>query len=217
MILVVVSLILLSVFITNNQIQGFGHGAGSFITSRDLRIEDETFSASNTTTNGTITISGKLVSLSDFEIKSPITILLTSDHQYDPITKGIHDLTIGQLNYKSHHAAGKAYEHQTDWYFTVESNPNEISLKPGEVADYEMIIHPLKAGTYHIHTLLPSTTQYIGPGETIQVEGSNQITSGEFWGLYATSYLIILVLAWSIGLLTYFVIKRKSKFHKIKS
>jgi len=209
----VFSAITISLIISNNGILVYGHGAGSYMTSRDLRIEDETFSSSNITTlNGTITISGKLVSLSDYEIKSPLTILVSSDQKYDPITKGIHDLTFGQFNDKPRHASVGAYEHLTNWYFTVESYPSEISLKPEEVLDYKIIIRPLKAGIYHVHTLLPSTTQYIGSGSTIQVEGTDQITNGEFWGLYFASTLILVASVGSFGIITYFILKSKTNF-----
>lgn len=195
----------------------FGHGIGNYMQSRDLRIENENFSSQNTNTqNGTITIRGTLVSLSDYEIKSPLRILLTSEHEYDPLTKGIHDLTLGQLNYKPHDAAGRAYEHQSYWYFTVEPYPSEISLKPGEVLDYKIIIHPLKAGTYHVHTLLTDTTQYTAPGQTIHVEGSNQITHGEFWELYVNSILVLSIIVGFFVLIPYLLIRRKFKQRKIE-
>ena len=46
---------------------------------------------------------------------------------------------------------------------------------------------PLKSGIYHVHTdpnADISSFRYIGPGQTIMVEGSQDITEGELFEFY---------------------------------
>lgn len=126
----------------------FGHATSTLQFSPPIRIEDETFSSHETTTDGGFfVITGKLASLRDYEQTAKLSIQVTTDQiQRNPISKIINDLFYG---------INKDYpEHK--WYFDVKTNYSEdtVVLQPNEIKDYKITAYPLKAGNYHVHTFL---------------------------------------------------------------
>jgi len=175
------------------ELEAYGHGVGSSHISGSYRIEDETFSIQNASTEGQpIIINGKLVSLVDYSQQLEISILVTTDQfQTWSASTIIHNLQYGMQ---------RGYQEHDDWFFQTFVNPAKITLTPGETKEYEIVTMPLKAGTYHVHTQITSDRGYkIGPGQTIVVEGDASITSGEVYGIYVR--FASLVLLGSAGIL----------------
>jgi hypothetical protein len=76
---------------------------------------------------------------------------------------------------------------EESWYFKIDSNlTNPVILEPGQTINYEIRVIPLKAGMYHIHSYFLSNEgiDRVGPGQTVQVNGSAMPTVGEIVGFY---------------------------------
>ena len=171
----------------------YGHGVGSSMFSGSLRIEDETFSAQSVDTEDHLSITGKLVSLVDYPQQLEISMLVTTD-QFQTLSAStiIHNLQYGIHRY---------YQEHDDWFFQTTTEPSKILLEPLETIEYKITTVPLKAGAYHIHTQVTSDKgSKLGPGQTIVVDGSSDITTGEIFGIYVR--FVILVLLAIIGILT---------------
>ncbi len=191
-------LILLTSIIFLPLTNSYGHPAINPIQTSSIRIEDESFS-SKTTVEDPIIITGQLVKTTKSELNSSIDILVTYEGGYDPVTNFFHNLFYGDK---------KAFSHNSNWYFNKEINPPEITFAEDEVIiNYKITLYPLKAGTFHIHTLLPEALTY-GPGGQITIEGENVITGGEFTGLYLPIILLLSIIIIS-GILSAYFIKRK--------
>lgn len=174
-------------FATYAEFEAYGHGVGSSLVSGPYRIEDETFSIQNASTEGQpIIINGKLVSLTDYSQQLEISILVTTDQfQTWSASTIIHNLQYG---------VQREYQEHDDWFFQTLVNPAKITLKPGETKEYEIVTMPLKAGTYHVHTQITSDMGHkIGPGQTIVVGGGASITSGEVYGIYVRFVALVLL------------------------
>lgn len=183
----------------------FGHGVHIGLLSRPVKIEDEMFSnfdesshlPKTTTENGSIIISGKLLSISDQEYSGRLTIIETTDDiQNNQILRSILWLLYGR---------GYDYSETTQWYFQTKTNfPNDIiTLGPHEVKDYSIVVTPLKAGNYHVHTFLSTQNgQFLGPGGSIQVDGSSLPTIGEIFGIYLRFTLMMSLFGLAIFLAT---------------
>ncbi|MCV0367675.1 MAG: hypothetical protein K5798_10500 [Nitrosopumilus sp.] len=180
-------LIAFFVFATYAELEVYGHGVSSGISTRVYRVEDEIFSIQNASTEGQpIIINGKLVSLADYSQQLEISLLVTTDQfQTWSASTVIHNLQYG---------IQREYQEHDDWFFQTLVNPAKITLKPGETKEYEIVTMPLKAGTYHLHTQVTSDRgSQLGPGQTIIVEGVAHITSGEVYGIYVRFASLVLL------------------------
>lgn len=191
-------MIVISVFFGS----AYGHGVGSPIMGGPLRIEDETFSTQSANTEDRLEITGKLVSLVDYPQQLEISILVTTD-QFQTLSAStiIHNLQYGiQRDYQEH----------DDWFFQTVADPDKITLKPGETAEYKITTVPLKAGTYHVHTQVTSDKgSKLGPGQTIIVNGSSDITIGELFGIYARFTALVLLVIGGIWVVKKTILKKK--------
>ena len=183
----------------------YGHGVGSPIMGGPLRIEDETFSAESVNTEDHLVITGKLVSLVDYPQQLEISILVTTD-QFQTLSAST---VIHNLQYGIH----RDYQEHDDWFFQTIAEPSKVLLEPMESVEYKITTVPLKAGTYHVHTQVTSDKgSKLGPGQTIVVDGSSEITTGEILGIYVRfAVLVLLAIA---GILI--VVKTISKRNRIR-
>jgi hypothetical protein len=173
--LYILSILLIIIIVTTNV---YGHVTSGLLVSRPVRIEDEDFSAQETTVGNFVVITGKLVHLyPDKEHKLSPYILV----DYSPAK----DSFLADLN-RFLYDYYPLYKNPASWYFKIESNlPNPTILKPNEKRDFEIKIYPLKAGTYHVHSMFfTDIGGYWGPGMTIIVTGSDAPTLGEITQLY---------------------------------
>lgn len=79
------------------------------------------------------------------------------------------------------------YDSEESWYFKINSNlTSPVVLEPGQKINYEIRVYPLKAGIYHIHSYFISDEgiDRVGPGQTVQVNGSTVLTAGEVVAFY---------------------------------
>ena len=196
-------MVLLTVFTISGFDLAFGHGVSTMMFSRPVRIDDESFSnfgeashwPKTSTENGSIIITGKLVSLSDQVYSGKLTIIAYGDE----IEKNPTLFSIIKSMY------GRGYAEDAQWYFQTKTDfPNDIvTLGPHKVKDYSITVTPLKAGKYHIHTFLSTQNgKFIAPGGSIEVDGSSLPTLGEIFGLYLKFSLIITLLGFAIFLTT---------------
>jgi len=161
--------------------------------SGPLRIEDESFSLENTSTDGQpIIITGKLASLVDYSQQLEISMLVTTDQfQMLSVPTIIHNIQYG---------IQREYQEHDDWFFQTTMSPTKIMLEPGETKEYKIVTVPLKAGTYHVHTQVTSDKGHkIGPGQIIVVDGSADITIGEIYGIYVRFAVLVLLVV--VGIL----------------
>ena len=164
----------------------YGHGVPFSITSGPLRIEDETFSAQSVNTEDHLFITGKLVSLVDYPQQLELSMLVTTDQfQTLSVSTVIHNLQYG---------IHRDYQEHDNWFFQTVAEPSMITLKPLETMEYKITTVPLKAGTYHVHTqVISDKSSKLGPGQTIEVDGSSDITTGEILGIYARFAILVLL------------------------
>ena len=175
-------MIVISVFFGS----AYGHGVHSPITGGSLRIEDETFSDQSVDTENHLVITGKLVSLVDYSQQLELSMLVTTD-QFQTLSSST---VIHNLQYGTH----RDYQEHNDWFFQTVAEPDKIILEPLETVEYKIMTVPLKAGTYHIHTQVTSEKgSKLGPGQTIVVDGSSEITAGEMLGIYVRFAVLVLL------------------------
>ena len=181
-----VSIAMMVVVISGFFSSAYGHGVHSPITSGSLRIEDETFSTQSVSTEDRLIITGKLVSLVDYPQQLELSMLVTSD-QFQTLSLST---VIHNLQYGIH----RDYQEHDDWFFQTIAEPNRITLEPMETVEYKITTVPLKAGTYHVHTQVTSDKgSKLGPGQTIVVDGSSDITMGEILGIYGRFAVLVLL------------------------
>lgn len=174
--------IVISIFFNS----AYGHGVGFSIFSGPLRIEEESFSAQSINTEDRLLITGKLVSLVDPPQQLDLSILVTTD-QFQTLSLST---TLHNLQYGIH----RDYQEHDDWFFQTVAEPDKIILEPGETVEYKITTVPLKAGTYHVHTQVTSDNgSKLGPGQTIVVNGSSDITMGEILGIHLRFAVLVLL------------------------
>ena len=180
-----------------------GHGVSSPIIGGPLRIEDETFSAQSMDTENRLLITGKLVSLVDYPQHLELSMLITTD-QFQTLSLST---IIHNLQYGIH----RDYQEHDDWFFQTVAEPGKITLEPLDTVEYEITAVALKAGTYHVHTQVTSDKgSKLGPGQTIVVEGSSDITTGELLGIYVRFAVLVLFAIAGIMIIIKIISKRNT-------
>ena len=112
---------------------------------------------------------------------------------------------IHNLQYGIH----RDYQEHDDWFFQTVAEPDKITLEPLETVEYKITTIPLKAGTYHVHTQVTSDKgSRLGPGQTIVVDGSYEITTGEILGIYARFAILVLLAIMGIFMVRKIISKR---------
>ena len=120
------------------------HGVQAQLQSRFVRIEDETFNRQSLQTGETLTVSGKLVSLVERDLRGWTSIFSESTN------------------------AGNR------WEMLARDPPGNVFVIPGNsVVDYSISAKALEPGVYHVHTQLnvEHVGPGLGPGQTVVVEG----------------------------------------------
>ena len=181
----------------------YGHGVNSPIIGGPLRIEDEIFSEQTIDTEDNLFITGKLVSLADYPQQLEISMLVTTD-QFQTLSLST---IIHNLQYGIH----RDYQEHDDWFFQTAAEPSKVTLGPGETVEYKITTVPLKAGTYHVHTQVTSDKgSKLGPGQTIVVDGSSDITAGKMLGIHVRFAMMVLLAIAGIGIVRKIISKRST-------
>lgn len=164
-------------------LDAYGHGVSSGPVGRPVRIDNEQFSTNRIDTDGFVTITGSLKSVSEQQFKlSPYILVERADWVYsEGAWRGqmppFHDLLITTY---------PPYRDVASWYFEVEhSLAGPITLQSGDQIDFEIRAYPLKSGIYHVHSyFISDEARFWGRGQTIVVTGSAVPTAGEVTQLY---------------------------------
>ena len=188
----------------------FDSSEGTQCHAIDFRIEDETFSKYTVKTGEVLDVKGSLVSLSPTQHQLKLWSVITNSDQvsflYDFFRIYLEPTGI---------CSGKS-NGNINWYFQLSPIPSEeFVLKPNDVIEYSVSLIPQKAGTYKIHSAIFDGDVYrTGPGQTIIVEGSNELTDGEIFGFYLPffSSLVLIIFGSVVGTI---LLKRKLRHSKM--
>ncbi|GEM_PF-5971803 len=169
----------------------YGHGIGPIFFAPLIRIDNEQFSNQTSDTDGSFEILGTLKNRADFPVKLSPYVYVSGDYDI-----------VNSLLLEAQYPMAKQ---EDGMYFKIAYNlTNPVILRPHESLGYQITLYPLKAGTYHVHSLFISDVhQFIGPGQTVVVTGSTAPTLGEFTQLY-------LPLVIGVGVLVFLVTKALS-------
>ena len=99
----------------------------------------------------------------------------------------------------------------------ITSDPEAYVLEGNKIFSYSIEMTPLKSGVYHIHTDPNAdilSFRYIGTGQTIMVEGSQDITEGELFEFYIpyTIVFVLIMIGFVCGII--FIYGRKQRKRK---
>jgi hypothetical protein len=188
----------------------FDSSEGTPCQARDFGIEDETFSKQTVQIGETLDVKGSLVSLAPTQQQLKLWSVITNSDQisfsYDFFRIYLEPTNI---------CSGKS-DGNINWYFQSSPNPSEeFILKPNDVIEYSISFIPQKAGDYRIHSAIFDGDIYrMGPGQTIIVEGSGEVTDGEIFGFYLPffSSLVLIIFGSIVGMI---LLKRKFCHSKI--
>ena len=201
------------VFATYAELEAYGHGIGPRFSTGFYRVEGQTFSKTTVSIGESFFINGNLVSLVERDITG------TMDIRFDYANNNPWLVNLLKSNF-SCLAKDTCAEsiivapYQNHWYMEIKSKPDAYVLKGDDTISYSIEITPLKTGTYHIHTDPDAdidSFRYIGPGETVIVDGSQDITEGELFGFYVpyTAGFVLIVIGLGYGVV--FVYRRKQR------
>lgn len=204
------------VFAMYTELEVYGHGVGSRFSTGFYRIEDEQFSKTVVSVGESFYVNGTMVSLIERDIQGKMDIKFdyaNNDSWFVNLFKSNFSCLAQDMCTETILVA----HNQNHWYMDITSTPDTYVLKGDDVISYSIEITPLKGGTYHIHTDPNADIEsfrYIGPGQTIIVEGSQDITEGElfeFYILYPTSFVLLMT---GMGCGIAFVYRRKQRIRK---
>lgn len=205
--------VLCIVCVTSTVIEVYGHAVGPRFDTGFYRIEDEMYSKTTASVGESFFLNGTIVSLVERNITGNMGIRFdytNNDSWFVNILKSnfsclAKDTCAESIPVKSN---------QNHWYMDIQPTPKSYLLKGDEMISYSIEITPLKGGTYHVHTdpnADISSFRYIGLGQTIIVEGSQDITEGELFEFYIPymvgSVLFIIGLVYGIV----FLYRRKQR------
>lgn len=201
-------------FAAHAELEAYGHGLGARFDTGFYRVEDESISNTTVSVGEPFFINGTLVSLVEKDLPGKMNVKF--DHANNE--SWFVNLLKSNFSCLAQDACTKpnlVERYQNHWYMDVTPKPDAYVLKGNESILYSIEIVPLKGGTYHIHTdpnaNVPPTFMRLGPGQTIIVEGSQDITEGELFEFYVpyTVGFVLIVIGLVYG--TVFVYKRFRK------
>lgn len=204
------------VFATYAELEVYGHGVGLGFNAGFYRVEDESFSTTTVSVGEPFFINGTLVSLIERDIQGKMNVRF----DYTNNDSWFVDLLKSNFSCLAHDMCTKpilAAPNQNHWYIDIDSKPNAYVLEGNDMIPYSIKITALKGGTYHIHTDPDAEIESFrrtGPGQTITVEGPQDITEGElieFYILYPVSFVLLMT---GIGCGIVFVYRRKQRIRK---
>ncbi|BDQ31444.1 hypothetical protein NZNM25_04420 [Nitrosopumilus zosterae] len=202
--------------VTSTVMEVYGHGVGPRFNSGFYRVEDDMYSKTTVSVGESFILNGTIVSLVERDFTGNMNIRFDYTNN-DPWLVNLLKSNFSCLAKDTCAESIHVFPNQNHWYMDIQPTPDSYLLKGDEIIFYSIEITPLKGGTYHVHTDpdadIPSF-RYIGPGETIVVQGSQDITDGELFEFYIP-YTIGFVLI-TIGLIygivfIYRKIQRKRK------
>lgn len=208
--------VLCVVCVTSTVIEVYGHGVGSKFNTGFYRVEDEMYSKTTVSVGESFFLNGTIVSLVERDITGNMDIRF--DHtNNDPWIVNLLKSNFSCLAKDTCAKSILVEPYQNHWYMDIQPTPDSYLLKGDEMISYSIEITPLKGGTYHIHTDpdadIPSL-RYIGSGQTIIVEGSQDITEGELFGFYIPYTLGFVLIMIGLGYGVVFVYRRKQRNRK---
>ena len=205
------------VFATYAELEVFGHGLGARFNTGFYRIEDESISKTIVSVGKPFFINGTLVSLVEKDLQGEMNVKFDYAGN-DPWLVNLLKSNFSCLAQDMCTKPNLVARHQNHWYMDITPKPDAYVLEGDESISYSMEITPLKSGTYHIHTDpnagVPPTFMYLGPGQTVTVEGSQDITERElfeFYIPYAAGFVLVII---CIGYGTVFAYRRKQRTRK---
>ena len=208
---ILIIIVFVVVFAMYAELEAYGHGLGARFNTAYYRIENESISKTTIPVGESFFINGTLVSLVERDIQGKMDIKFdyaNNDSWFVSLLKSNFLCLAQEICTKPILVT----HNQNHWYMDIESEPDAYVLEGDGMFSYSIEITPLKGGTYHIHTdpnADISSFRYIGPGQTITVEGSQDITEGELVGFYIPYTASFVVIAIGLGYGVVFVYRRK--------
>ena len=205
--------ILCAVCVTSTVMEVYGHGVGSRFDTGFYRVEDEMYSKTTVSVGESFILNGTIVSLVERGFTGNMNIRFDYTNN-EPWFVNLLKSNFSCLAKDTCEKSIIVAPNQNHWYMNVQPTPNSYLLKGDETISYSIEITPLKGGTYHVHTDPNADIEsfrYIGPGETIIVEGSQDVTEGELFGFYIpyTAGFVLMVIGLVCGVV--FVYRRIRK------
>lgn len=204
------------VFATYAEFEVYGHGVGSRFDTGFYRIEDEIFSKTTVNVGEPFFINGTIVSLVERDIQGKMNVRFDYTNN-DPWFVNLLRSNFSCLAQDMCTKPILVAHNQNHWYVDIKPKSGTYVLEGNDTISYSIEITALKGGTYHIHTDPDADIQslrYVGPGQTIIVNGSQDITEGELFGFYIpyTVGFILIIIGLGYGII--FVYRRKQRKRK---
>lgn len=204
------------VFATYADLEVYGHGVGSRFSTGFYRIEDEAFPKTTVHVGEPFFINGTIASLVERDIQGNMDVKFdyaSNDSWFVNLLKSNFSCLAQDMCTKPILVA----HNQNHWYMDIKAKPDAYVLEGNGMISYSIEMTPLKGGIYHIHTDPNAdidSFRYVGPGQTITVEGSQDITEGElfeFYIPYTVGFVLMIIGLWC-GVV--FVFRRKQRIRK---
>lgn len=204
------------IFATYAELEVYGHGVGPRFSTGFYRVEDEMYSKTTVSVGESFILNGTVISLVERDFTGNMDIRFDYTNN-DPWLVNLLKSNFSCLAKDTCAESILVAPDQNHWYMDIKSTPNSYLLKGNEMISYSIEITPLKGGTYHIHTDpnadIPSF-RYIGSGQTIIVEGSQDVTEGELFGFYIPYTVGFVLIVSGLGYGVVFVYRRKQRIRK---
>jgi len=198
-------LVFFAVCVTSTVLEVYGHGVGPRLSTGFYRVENEMYSKTTVSVGESFILNGTIISLVERDITGNMDIRLdytNNDPWFVNLLKSNFSCLAKDTCAESIHVA----PNQNHWYMDILPTPNSYLLKGDEMISYSIEIVPLKSGTYHIHTDPNADIEsfrYIGSGQTIIVNGLQDITEGELFEFYIpyTAGFVLLMIGLACGII----------------
>ena len=205
------------VFATYAELEVYGHGLGARFSTAYYRIENETFSKTTVSVGESFFVNGTLSSLVERDIKGKMDVRFdyaNMDSWFVNLLKSNFLCLVQEMCTKPTLVA----LNQNHWYMDITSEPEAYVLEGDKTFSYSIELTPLKSGVYHIHTdpnADITSFRSIGPGQTIFVEGSQDITEGELFEFYIpyTAGFVLMMIGLACSII--FIHRRKQRKRKL--
>lgn len=206
----------LVIFAMYAELEAYGHELGARFNTAYYIIENETFSKTTVSVGESFFINGTLSSLVERDIKGKMDVRFdyaNMDSWFVSLLKSNFVCLTQEMCTKP----TLVPLNQNHWYVDIKSDPEAYVLEGNKMFSYSIEMTPLKSGVYHIHTdpnADISSFRYIGPGQTIMVEGSQDITEGELFEFYIpyTIGFVLIMIGFVCGII--FIYGRKQRKRK---
>ena len=195
------------------ELEAYGHGLGPRFNTAHHRIETETFSKTTVSVGESFFINGTLSSLVERDIQGKMDVrfdYVNNDSWFVILLKSNFLCLAQEMCTKS----TLVPLNQNHWYMDIKSEPEAYVLEGNKMFSYSIEITPLKSGIYHIHTdpnADITSFRHIGSGQTIIVEGAQEITEGELFEFYIPYSIGFVLMIIGIGYSIVIIYRRKQR------